>query len=203
MLFRGLVGLLQTLWPFIKESVFQDGTFRDWLRRHRTSCVWLTFQFIMFLTVLWMADSLKLERQAHAKLQRDHDILKTHHQDLQERYTEVKVERDTERARGDDLSSQLAAGGLTPGSYPSGPSEGAQCEYFQPPNNPSLPAFRPLSAREMRNKDAVVSTLIDQNAELRQYLLNIDRNWVDAYTRYVASCGLPAGVDFSQSSPKP
>lgn len=63
-MFSALSSLLQLLWPFIKESILEGGTVRDWIRRNRTNCFWMFLLFSMSMSMVYMADMiLKLRAQ--------------------------------------------------------------------------------------------------------------------------------------------
>lgn len=53
-----LLTFLQTIWPFMKESLLQGGTFKDWLKRHVTTCFWLVLLTIMLTIVFYLSDAI-------------------------------------------------------------------------------------------------------------------------------------------------
>lgn len=65
MLSSGLVALLQMLWPLLKESVFGNASFKEWMKRNISTCIWLVLMLAMLWAVLRLAD---LAKQQNAEL---------------------------------------------------------------------------------------------------------------------------------------
>lgn len=53
-----LVMAFRTLLPFLKESLLSGSTFREWLKRNKTACVWLGFILMMLLAVMYLATTM-------------------------------------------------------------------------------------------------------------------------------------------------
>jgi cell division protein FtsB len=63
--FSTFVAFLKLIWPFLKESMLQDGTLRDWVRRQWTSIVWMVFLLTMLLVCFYLADIIRTMRQTN------------------------------------------------------------------------------------------------------------------------------------------
>lgn len=53
-----LVMAFRTLLPFLKESLLSGSTFREWMKRNKTACVWLGFILLMLLAVMYLATTM-------------------------------------------------------------------------------------------------------------------------------------------------
>lgn len=96
-MFRAFVALLRMIWPFVKESVLKDGTFRDWVRRNKNVCIFIVFQIIMLLCMFWLVDMLRIARQSEQLLAKELIELRVEQRVLKKEHGEMKIEVDAER----------------------------------------------------------------------------------------------------------
>lgn len=96
-MYSGFVTLLRLLWPFVKESVLQDGTMRDWLRRNRSMCLILIFQVIMLCVCFYLAEMVTLERLNGAKISHSLEMSQMANASLVEHNAQFKADREEER----------------------------------------------------------------------------------------------------------
>ena len=59
-MFGSTVAFLKLIWPFLKESMLEDGTVRDWVKRQWTTFVWIIFLVMMLLISLYLADIIRV-----------------------------------------------------------------------------------------------------------------------------------------------
>lgn len=58
-MFSGFLTILQFIWPFFKEALFGNGTFKVWLRSNYMTVLWFVMMMIMLLMVLALSNMLK------------------------------------------------------------------------------------------------------------------------------------------------
>ncbi len=44
-----LLTVAKSLWPFLKESMFEGLSFGEWVKRNKSACIWLTMMIVMLL----------------------------------------------------------------------------------------------------------------------------------------------------------
>lgn len=107
-MFGAFVAFLRMLWPFVKESILQDGTFRDWVRRNKNVCIFLVFQIVMLLSMLWLVDMLKIARQMENKASSELIELRTEHKNLKTAHETLGGDLKKERATSARMRAFLA-----------------------------------------------------------------------------------------------
>lgn len=107
-MFTAFVSLLRMLWPFVKESILQDGTFRDWVRRNKNVCFFLVFQIVMLLSIFWLVDMLKVARQLESKASADLIELRAEHKNLKAIHETSLGDLKIERAKSARMRAFLA-----------------------------------------------------------------------------------------------
>lgn len=65
--------IIQSLWPYIKKALLEDGTFRDWVRRNVIQFMWFCCMLTMFTTVLWLLD-LTVSTSSRNKALREENV---------------------------------------------------------------------------------------------------------------------------------
>lgn len=53
-----IISLVKTLAPFLKESILQGSTPKQWIAQNKVTCLWLSFQLVMLLTVMYLATTV-------------------------------------------------------------------------------------------------------------------------------------------------
>ena len=70
-----LLAILKGLLPFLKESLLEGGTLRQWISKNRSTCVWLIFHAVMLMVVVHLASSLHSQNQRVYALSRENITL--------------------------------------------------------------------------------------------------------------------------------
>lgn len=96
-MFTGFVTLLRLLWPFFKESMLENGTVRDWLRRHRTTCVWILFQLIQLGVCFYLVEIITYHRRLHYQTTIELNQLKVEKKAAAEKRLELETELGIEQ----------------------------------------------------------------------------------------------------------
>jgi hypothetical protein len=47
--------IIKNIWPFLKESALEGGTFKDWLKRNWVACIWLSMLTVSALAGLHLS----------------------------------------------------------------------------------------------------------------------------------------------------
>lgn len=58
-MFSGFLTIFQFLWPFLKEALFGDGTFKSWVRANYMTVLWFLMMLVMLALVLALTNMLK------------------------------------------------------------------------------------------------------------------------------------------------
>ena len=66
-MFSSFVTFLKLIWPFLKESMLEDGTLRDWVKRQWVTIVWMVFLVTMLLVCVYLADIIRTLRYNNAE----------------------------------------------------------------------------------------------------------------------------------------
>lgn len=80
------IAIGRLLWPFVRESVFGNASFKQWLRLNMSHVLLAGIIFIMFLVGMQMASLLSRERHRITVMTGEHEALlvKLHNSDEQE-----------------------------------------------------------------------------------------------------------------------
>ena len=88
-----IVTILKSLWPFLKESMFEGLTFGEWIKRNKAACMWLAMLIIMLLISINMGTRI-IRLSAHIT-------------ELNTKSAKLVKERDGLKARSDQYSVEL------------------------------------------------------------------------------------------------
>jgi len=89
---------LQTLLPFLKESLLQGGTGKDWLKRNFATCCWLMLLSVMLMVVFYLSDVVTQVRVTGAEKIQKFATLELEHKQTKTELERLKRELKDERA---------------------------------------------------------------------------------------------------------
>ncbi len=110
-----LLAILKGLLPFLKESLLEGGTLREWVTKNRSTCVWLLFHAVMLMVVVHLASSHYKQNQRivtlysqNTTLSRRVTELEQTNQDLIAQYTQKKIDHQVTANELADLTEELS-----------------------------------------------------------------------------------------------
>lgn len=72
-----IIAIIKGLLPFLKESLLEGGTLREWFKRNLTACLWMVFHLVMLGVTLHLANNLYMQTQRVMTLTGANTILAT------------------------------------------------------------------------------------------------------------------------------
>lgn len=92
--------LLKTLYPYLKEAWFRNGQFRNWVKDHKYTLVWLSVKALLLCGMLYMINAIFIltqrlndYRKANAEYASKYAQLQTTNKALVAEITTLKQER--------------------------------------------------------------------------------------------------------------
>lgn len=107
MLLSTFVSFLRLMWPFIKESILEGGTFKEWVGRNKLNCIWLGLLATMLVIVFSLTDSVIYLRSKQAAAAQAVEVAKVKHTELRERYLLLEASLKLEREKNTTLQNQV------------------------------------------------------------------------------------------------
>ncbi len=108
MLLPTFVSFLRLMWPFIKESILEGGTFKEWVGRNKLNCIWLGLLATMLIIVFSLTDSVIYLRNKEATTAHAAEMHRVRHTELRERYLLLEASLKLEREKNTTLQNQVA-----------------------------------------------------------------------------------------------
>lgn len=106
--FGTLIAFLRLLLPFLKESVLQNATFKEWLKDNLVSVIWILLMMGMLCVVVYLFDTVGNLRHANEELSHKLEMAQLQNTELQKRYDMLNGEYTDEKTHNADLEKQAA-----------------------------------------------------------------------------------------------
>lgn len=103
-MFTGFMAILQALWPFLRESVLGNDTFKTWILNNKMTVAWFLLIAIMFVLVLYLSEQLTNWRQQATEYSHKVDVLQVEYNGIKSTY--ALLSKDYDRASRDLVISQ-------------------------------------------------------------------------------------------------
>lgn len=74
-LFEAALAIIKAVWPYLRESLFEGGTVRQWMRKYKWTLIWFGLVFVLFMINFFMFDQyVKLQVERNNLLQDNHEL---------------------------------------------------------------------------------------------------------------------------------
>ncbi len=83
--------IIKNIWPFLKESALEGGTFKDWLKRNWVACIWLSMLTVSALAGLYLSIRALDQNNEIARLTGKLDGMSIQLTDLQKKFDDQAI----------------------------------------------------------------------------------------------------------------
>lgn len=102
-----LLDLLKFLWPFIKESVFKNQTFREFVKQNRTSVILLNLMVLMLISQTYLYKAALYNQHQAAQIHRAYNELNIKYVTERQKHELLQADRQGDRLRITELEKQV------------------------------------------------------------------------------------------------